>query len=43
MTVEKDIFISYSKSNKGKVAEIVNKITAQGVSCWFQLQDSKQE
>lgn len=43
MAVEKDIFVSYSKSNKEKVAEIVNKITAQGVSCWFQLQDSKQE
>lgn len=33
MAVEKDIFVSYSKSNKEKVAEIVNKITAQGVSC----------
>lgn len=43
MAADKDIFISYSKSNKDKVAEIVSKITAQGVSCWFQLQDSKQE
>lgn len=43
MPKEKDIFISYSKANKEKVLSIVNKITAQGVTCWFQLNDSKQE
>lgn len=43
MPKEKDIFISYSKSNKEIVSSIVDNITSHGVSCWFQLQDSKQE
>lgn len=43
MAIEKDIFISYSKNDLELVSNIVDKISAYGVSCWFQKQDSKQE
>ena len=38
----KDLFISYSNANKEKVERIVSLINFFGVSCWFQLRDSKQ-
>ncbi len=37
-----DIFVSYSNANKDIVEKIVNTIKFYGVSCWFQLRDSKQ-
>lgn len=42
MSEQFDIFISYSNANKDKVEKIVSTIKFYGVSCWFQLRDSKQ-
>ncbi len=42
MPEKTDIFISYSNANKDKVEKIVATIKFYGVSCWFQLRDSKQ-
>lgn len=38
----RDIFISYSNTNKEKVEKIVDTIKFFGPTCWFQLRDSKQ-
>lgn len=43
MTEQKDIFISYSNANKDKVEQIVSTIENYGRTCWFQLNDSKQQ
>ncbi len=42
MSEKFDIFISYSNANRDKMEKIVNTIKFYGVSCWFQLRDSKQ-
>lgn len=42
MSEKKDIFISYSNVDRDGVEQIVNTIKYYGVSCWFQLRDSKQ-
>ncbi len=42
MTQHKDIFISFSNKDIDKVTKIVTTINFFGVSCWFQLRDSKQ-
>ena len=42
MDEHNDIFISFSNKDADKVSKIVSTIKFFGVSCWFQLRDSKQ-